>query len=162
MSRKSNYSRAVREAAENIPVGAIESLPQIIELRRRAEKVEERHQALCARHRKVRESAQALEERIKELKTEIESKRAALPGIALEAFKSGDIEVRAAVDAREALQQLVWQLEAATDALAQFRTHVLPAMQTEGEQSGNSANTAASAVEEAIEEARLEMAAKYA
>lgn len=153
-----NYSRAVREAAEKIPVSFVAEQPQIVALQQRVDALEAKHQALVARQRKVRESAQALEARIEELKVEVTNKRAALPGIALEALLAGDLEVTAAVEAREELQRLAWQIEASTDALAQFRARTLTAMNTEGEQSGNAVNYAASALEEAIEAARLQMA----
>ena len=110
MSRNSNYSRTIREAAEKIPDSEIDSLPHIIEVRRRAEKVEARHQELCARHQKMRKAAQALEARIEELKAEVANKRAALPGIAFEAFMAGDLEVTGAVEAREELQRMTWQI----------------------------------------------------
>lgn len=155
---KPNYSRAVREAAEKISPEDVADQPQIVALQKRVEALEVKHQALVARQRKVREAAQALEARIEELKVEVANKRAALPGIALEAFMGGDLEVMAAVEEREELQRLAWQIEAATDALAQFRTRKLPAMNTEGEQSGNAVNSAAYALEEAIEAARLQMA----
>jgi chromosome segregation ATPase len=153
-----NYSRAVREAAEKISVEDVADQPHIVALQKRVDRLEGEHQALVARQRKVREAAQALEARIEELKAEVANKRAALPGIALEALLSGDLEVTAAVEAREELQRLTWQIEAATDALAQFRARTLTSMTTEGEQSGNAVNSAAYALEEAIEAARLQMA----
>ncbi|MCB1945738.1 MAG: hypothetical protein KDF55_08865 [Thauera sp.] len=128
-----NYSRAVREAAEKISPEDVADQPQIVALQKRVDRLEGEHQALVARQRKVREAAQALEARIEELKAEVANKRAALPGIALEAFMGGDLEVTAAVEGREELQRLTWQIEAATDALAQFRTRKQPAMNTEGE-----------------------------
>lgn len=158
---KTNYSRAVREAAEKIPAEFVADQPHIVALQKRVDSLKAKHQALVARQRKVREAAQALEARIEELKVEVANKRAALPGIAFEAFMGGDLEVTAAVEEREALQRMTWQIEAATDALAQFRTRTQPAMNTEGEQSGNAVNSAAYALEEAIEAieaARLEMA----
>ena len=79
MSRNSNYSRTIREAAEKIPDSEIDSLPHIIEVRRRAEKVEARHQELCARHQKMRKAAQALEARIEELKAEVANKSRRFP-----------------------------------------------------------------------------------
>jgi len=155
---KPNYSRAVREAAADIPADFVADQPQIVALQKRADAVEAKHQALVARQQKVRKAAQALEARIEGLKAEVANKRAALPGIALDALLAGDLEVTAAVEAREVLQRLTWQIEASTDALAQFRARTLPALNTEGEQSGNAVNAAASALEEAIQRARLQMA----
>jgi len=153
-----NYSRAVREAAEKISPEDVADQPHIVALQKRVDTLEAKHQALVARQGKVRKAAQALEARIEELKVEVANKRAALPSIALEALLSGDIEVTAAVEAREELQRLAWQIEASTDALAQFRARTLTSMTTEGEQSGNAVNAAAYALEEAIEAARLQMA----
>lgn len=158
MSRNQNYSRAVREAAEKIPAGLVAKQPQIVALQQRADALEAKHRALVAQQAKVRKAAQALEARIEELKGEVESKRAALPGIALEALLAGDLEVTAAVEAREELQRLTWQIEAATDGLAQYRARRLTAMQTECEQVATSVTYAVSAVEEAIEAARLQLA----
>lgn len=64
----------------------------------------------------------------------------------------------AAVQAREELQRLTWQIEANTDALDEFRRRVLPQLQTIGEQSGARVNSATDALERAIENTRLEMA----
>lgn len=153
-----NYSRAVREAAEKIPVEDVADQPRIVALQKRVDTLEAKHQALVARQQKVRKAAQSLESRIETLKVEVTNKRAALPGIALEGLMGGDLEVTAAVEEREELQRLAWQIEASTDALAQFRTRILTAMQTECEQSGNAVNSAAYALEKAIETARLQMA----
>ena len=144
------YSRAVREAAEKISPEDVADQPQIVALRKRADALDAKHRALVAQQAKVRKAAQTLEVRIEELKGEVASKRAALPSIAL--------EVTAAGEAREVLQRMTWQIEAATDGLAQYRARRLTAMQTECEQVATSVTYAASAVEEAIEAARLQMA----
>lgn len=158
---KKNYSRAVRERAEKIPYSDVAELPNIVRLRKIAEKVEAAHQALCARQRKVREVFKALEVRIEELKTEVAAKREALPRIATKDIHEGDLEMTAAVTAREEIQRLTWQIEAGTDALTYFQNRTLRDMQTEGEQSGTGANAAAYNLECAIEEARLELALSY-
>lgn len=158
MSRNQNYSRAVREAAEKISPEDVADQPHIISLQKHVDALRAKKQALVARQGKVRKAAQALEARIEELKVEVANKRAALPGIALDALLAGDLEVTAAVEAREALQRLTWQIEASTDGLARYRARRLTAMQTECEQVATSVSYAETNLEEAIEAARLQMA----
>ncbi len=105
---KPNYSHAVREAAEKISPEDVADQPHIISLQKHVDALRAKHEALVARQGKVRKAAQALEARIEELKGEVASKRAALPGIALEALLAGDLEVTAAVEAREVLQRMTW------------------------------------------------------
>lgn len=155
---KTNYSRAVREAAEKIPRSAIVSQPHIVHLQKVVDELEEKHQALVSRQRAVRARGAAIEARIEALKTEVAEKRAALPDIASHALASDDLDVTAAVKAREDLQRLMWEIEANTDALEYFRKKTLPQMQTVGEQSGTRVNDAVANLARVIEGTALDMA----